>query len=81
MNENWDGQTRIIKHGVFFCNPVRFRCECGCVYETTEISVNIFDNHGGPRGSKIASCYAECPECLSKNRTDKYFTVEDERNA
>ncbi len=77
MTESWDGQTRIIKHGTFFNNPVRFRCECGCVYETTDISASFSDNHNGPRGSKIAFCLAECPECFSKNSTDRYFTVEE----
>ena len=80
MIESWDGQTRIIRHGIFFSNPIQFKCECGCVYETTDISVNIYDNHSGPMGSKVASCWAECPECCSKNNTDKYLTVEEERH-
>jgi len=75
-----DNETKIIKHGIFFSNPVRFKCECGCVYDTTDISVNIFDNYGGPKGSKVASCYSRCPECLSANNATKYFMGDDPRN-
>ena len=71
-----DAETKTIRHGAFFSNPIRFKCECGCVYETTDIIVKIFDNHSGPRGSKVASCRSRCPECFSENYTDKCFAVE-----
>ena len=75
-----DSETKIIRHGMFFNNPVRFMCECGCVYETTDISVKISDYHSGPRDSKVAFCSAHCPECFSKNSTNKYFTIKEERH-
>ena len=72
-----DNDTTIIKHGIFFNSPPQFKCECGCVYETTSICVDILDRRGGPKGSKDAFCLANCPECHSRNSAHKYFTEEE----
>lgn len=71
-----ESETKIIKHGIFG-DPVRFSCKCGCVYETTDISVNIYNDHSAPRGSRISVCSSHCPECFMRNIVERRFTVEE----
>ena len=68
-----DDKTRIIKHGRFYNKVVRFKCACGCVFETTDVNIKMFGEFG-----QISqySCY--CPECNTYNTISRRDEEDDE---
>lgn len=51
------GRTKVLKHGRFYNKKIQFECECGCVFETLDVTFAIDHN--------VVSYAAFCPECES----------------
>lgn len=63
-------ETRIIKHGRFYNKVVRFECQCGCVFETTDLAFEM-------RGEDV--WYAGyCPECGGYVSIKRYWDEPDD---
>lgn len=61
-------QTTILRHGVLYNAHVRFECKCGCVFSTSDMSVDIIDTHDGSESVRYISY---CPECDAFCYVDK----------